>query len=122
MSTELSESEASAAAPVRNEVLLAGRVSAAPSERELPSGDRVVTFRLVLPRSRTPMTAKSRQSSDWVDCAAWGARARRSAAGWKVGDHVEIEGALRRRFYRDGGGTATRLEVEMVSGRCIARA
>ena len=54
MSTELSESEASAAAPVRNEVLLAGRVSAAPSERELPSGDRVVTFRLVLPGAGPP--------------------------------------------------------------------
>lgn len=110
-----------APAPARNEVFLAGRVSSEPVERELPSGDRVVTFRLVLPRSRTPMTAKSRQSSDWVDCAAWGARARRSAAGWHVGDHVEIEGSLRRRFYRDGSASATRLEIEMVSGRCVGR-
>lgn len=120
MSTQTPADEAPA--PARNEVFLAGRVSSPPVVRELPSGDHVVTFRLVLARSRTPMTAKSRQSSDWVDCAAWGARARRSAAGWKSGDLVEIEGSLRRRFYRDGTGSATRLEVEMISGRCVARA
>ncbi|HEU4515316.1 MAG TPA: single-stranded DNA-binding protein [Nocardioidaceae bacterium] len=106
----------------RNEVCLAGRVSSAPVSRELPSGDHVVTFRLVMQRDRTPMTAKSRQSSDWVDCAAWGARARRSAASWQVGDQVQLEGALRRRFFRDGTGPSTRLEVEMISGRCLARA
>lgn len=117
MSTEIEQ-------PVlaRNAVSLAGRVSSTPVERELPSGDRVVTFRVVLARERTPMTAKSRQPSDWVDCAAWGARARRSAAGWQVGDLVELEGALRRRFFRDSGGASTRLEVEVISGRCLVRA
>lgn len=106
----------------RNEVCLAGRVTSAPVERELPSGDRVVTFRLVMQRNRTPMTAKTRQPSDWVDCAAWGARARRSAASWRVGDHVELEGSLRRRFFRDAAGSSTRLEVEMIAGRCLAKA
>jgi single-strand DNA-binding protein len=106
----------------RNEVCLAGRVTSAPVERELPSGDRVVTFRLVMQRDRTPMTAKSRQASDWVDCAAWGARARRSAVAWQVGDHVELEGSLRRRFFRDAAGSSTRLEVEMITGRCLGRA
>jgi single-strand DNA-binding protein len=81
--------------PARNEVRLAGRISAAPLEREFPSGDRVVTFRLVVARQRSPMTVKSKQASDWVDCAAWGGRARRSAGSWRVGDHVEVEGALR---------------------------
>lgn len=110
------------ATPSRNTVELAGRVSSAPVERELPSGDRVVTFRLVMARERTAMTAGSRQSSDWVDCSAWGGRARRSAMSWGVGDHVEIEGALRRRFYRDGSAASTRLEVEMITGRCASRA
>ena len=111
-----------AVAHSRNEVCLTGRVSSAPEERELPSGDRVVTFRLVMQRDRTPMTAKSRQVSDWVHCAAWGGRARRSAASWQIGDQVEIEGALRRRFFRDAAGSSTRLEVEMITGRCVARA
>lgn len=108
------EQQATAA---RNAVSLTGRVSSAPLERELPSGDLVVTFRLVMPRERTPMTTRSRQSSDWVDCAAWGAKVRRSAASWQVGDQVQIEGALRRRFFRDGDGPTTRLEVEVIRGR-----
>lgn len=105
-----------------NAVRLTGRVSGAPSERELPSGDRLVTFRLVVTRERTPMTVKSKQTTDWVDCAAWGARARRSAASWQAGDQVEVEGALRRRFFRAGGDASTRLEVEMTGGRLLARA
>ena len=109
-------------AAARNTVWLAGRVSSAPLERELPSGDRVVTFRVVTPRERSPMTAKSKQTSDWVDCAAWGSRARRSVASWQVGDQVVVEGALRRRFFRAGGGAGTRLEVEVLRGRCVERA
>lgn len=108
--------------PSRNTVSLAGRVSSAPVERELPSGDRVVTFRLVIGRDQSPMTAKSKQTSDWVDCAAWGGRARRKVAAWQVDDRVEVEGALRRRFFRAGGAASTRLEVEVLTGRRVERA
>lgn len=106
-------------APARNVVSLAGRVSSAPVERELPSGDRVVTFRIVMAREQTPMTARSKQVSDWVDCAAWGARVRRSVGSWQVDDHVEVEGALRRRFFRDAGGAVSRVEVEVLAGRPV---
>ena len=34
-----------------NEVIVGGRVSGAPEERQLPSGDTVVLLRLVVPRS-----------------------------------------------------------------------
>lgn len=111
-----------APAAARNVVSLTGRVSSMPVERELPSGDRVVTFRIVMPREQTPMTAKSKQVSDWVDCAAWGGRVRRSVAAWQVDDQVEIEGALRRRFFRDAGGSSTRLEVEVLTARRIEKA
>jgi single-strand DNA-binding protein len=68
------------------------------------------------------MTKGSKQSADWVDCSAWAAKLRRRALGWRVGDVVEIDGALRRRFYRGAGGTATRLEVELLGGRLVTRA
>jgi single-strand DNA-binding protein len=97
-----------------NEVRLAGRVTSAPEERELPSGDVIVTFRVSMAREPSPMTRGSRQTSDWVDCVAFGARARRTVAGWAVGDRVTVEGALRRRFYRAGEGAATRVEVEVL--------
>ncbi len=100
-----------------NTVSLRGRVSSAPIERELPSGAVITTFRLSVPRARSPMTSGSAQSVDWVDCAAWGARCRRSVAGWLVGDEVEVSGALRRRFFRAGDGSSTRLEVEVLGAR-----
>lgn len=113
------QTEAQAA---QNTVSLRGRVSSAPLERDLPSGDVILTFRLVLGRDRSPMTARSRQSSDWVDCVAWGGRVRHTAARWRVGDVVEVEGALRRRFFRADGRTATRVEVEVLAGRVFERA
>ena len=106
----------------RNEVGLTGRVSSAPTERELPSGDKIVTCRLVVARTRSPMTAKSKQTSDWVDCVSWGGRARRSVATWRVGDVVEVEGALRRRFFRVASGTSTRVEVEVLAARTLQKA
>lgn len=109
-----------------NQVRLTGRISSAPVERELPSGGAVLSFRLVVPRTRTPMTAGSKQVSDWVDCAVWGGRVRRAARSWRVGDRVEVQGSLRRRFFRRGaaaGGPAgTRVEIEVLAGRRLLRA
>ncbi len=101
---------------------LRGRVSTAPESRELPSGTSIVTLRVSVTRASTPMTKGSKQGSDWVDCVAWGSRQRRRVVGWRLGDLVEVEGALRRRFYRGGTGTAMRLEVEVLGGRLITRA
>ena len=105
-----------------NSVRLCGRVSTAPEERELPSGTRIVTLRLSIARDATPMTTGSKQTADWVDCSAWGAKVRRTVGAWKAGDVVEVEGALRRRFSRSEQGTATRLEVEVLSARRVRRA
>lgn len=105
-----------------NEVCLRGRVTSSPEERELPSGDTIVSFRVVVARDRSPMTVKSKQVSDWVDCVVWGGRLRRSVARWQVGDTVDIGGALRRRFFRADGRTSTRVEVEVLSGRRVDRA
>lgn len=104
-----------------NQVVLRGRVSAPPVLRELPSGTSIVTVRLSMARTPSPMTKGSRQTSDWVDCAAWGARQRGRVTSWRVGDLVEVQGALRRRFYRGGAGTAMRLEVEVLAGRMVKR-
>ncbi len=100
-----------------NTVELRGRISSAPVERELPSGTVITTFRLSVPRAKTPMTAGSAQSVDWVDCAAWSARCRRTVGGWVSGDEVEVTGALRRRHFRAGDASTSRLEVEVLSAR-----
>lgn len=103
-----------------NEVRLVGRVSQAPEERVLPSGDPLWTFRLVVPRPAAG--SGSRQSVDALECAVWGGRVRRSVATWAEGDVVEVTGAVRRRFFRAAGGAASRVEIEVAAGRVIRRA
>jgi single-strand DNA-binding protein len=104
-----------------NTVLLRGRVSTAPERRELPSGSVIVTFRVTVPRSATVMTKGSRQTVDWLDCVAWGAGPQRTVSSWSLDDEVEVAGALRRRFYRGGQGTSTRLEVEVLRAKRVSR-
>ena len=93
-----------------NSVHLVGRVTATGEPRELPSGDTVVTLRVVVPREER--RGQARAGVDTIDVACWSAAARRSAARCAVDDHVEVQGALRRRFFRAGGSVASRYEVE----------
>lgn len=108
-----------------NEVTLVGRVSAAPEERTLPSGDLLLIWRLVVdrPPSRRPLPDGVRAvTTDTFDCVARAGGARRSARAFGPGDVVRVEGALRRRFWRTGGGPASRCEVEVAAARRLTRA
>jgi single-strand DNA-binding protein len=106
-----------------NEVHLVGRLAALPTERDLPSGDLVMTFRLVVARERTNRTTGTRSPTvDTIDCAAWTKGAQRSLRSWEPGDVVEVRGALRRRFWRSPHGPSSRSEVEVTSARRAARA
>lgn len=88
-----------------NEVLLRGRISGEPREKEMPSGDRVVEFRLVIPR-------KVREGVDTLDIAAWTSKTRRTGLSLKPDQKVEISGAIRRRFWQGPTGVASRWQVE----------
>jgi single-strand DNA-binding protein len=103
-----------------NEVRLVGRVSGDPQEVVLPSGDTVWNFRLVV--DRPAERARPGQPVDTLDCAVWSGRTKRSVSSWRAGDVVEVEGAVRRRFYAAAGGKASRYEVEVLRGRVIRRA
>lgn len=92
-----------------NAVSLVGRVSGEVEERELPSGDRLSTFRLVVPR---PDSVEGRARVDTIDVACWSGRTRRVAGRVEEGSVVAVEGALRRRFFATGAGRASRYEVE----------
>ena len=54
-----------------NEVSLIGRLSGVPIEKLLPSGDKVVEFRLVVGRAKNS-SGKSKVSVDTIDVAVWG--------------------------------------------------
>lgn len=92
-----------------NAVSLVGRVSGEVVERELPSGDRLATFRLVVPR---PDGGEGRVRVDTIDVACWSGRTRQVAGRVGEGSVVAVEGALRRRFFATGAGRGSRYEVE----------
>jgi len=95
-----------------NEVLLVGRVSAPAVSRELPSGDKVVEFRVVVERS---ISRSKKREVDTLDIAAWSASARKSALSLKAESWVEVQGAVRRRFWQAPSGLASRWQVEALS-------
>jgi single-strand DNA-binding protein len=105
-----------------NEVRLVGRLAADPQLRELPSGDSVWNLRVAVQRSAGPRGQKPRQRVDSLECAVWGGRLKGRVSSWRSGDVVEVEGALRRRFFQAGGSAASRVEVELTRGRIIRRA
>jgi single-strand DNA-binding protein len=100
----------------RNEVLLWGRVAASAEERQLPSGDTIVTARVIVDRD-VDASSRSTQRVDTIDCVAWTPRVQRSLRAWEAGQQVQVEGALRRRFYRGEAGPVSRVEVEITATR-----
>ncbi|WP_068324234.1 single-stranded DNA-binding protein [Janibacter terrae] len=89
-----------------NHVEFTGRVSGEPTVREMPSGDELVTLRVVVARGEG-------HPVDTIDCACWSAGARRAALRLADGTRVRVEGSLRRRFFRTPGGASSRYEVEV---------
>ncbi len=93
----------------RNEVFLVGRVTSLAVEKLLPSGDRVVEFRVVIGREKS---RGSKKEVDSLDIAAWSSRTRKAALSLKIDTWVEIKGSVRRRFWRAPTGLASRWQVE----------
>lgn len=102
-----------------NEVRLRGRLSGPPVVRPMPSGDLLCSFRVVVHRLES--NSAGRRRVDALDCHTWSGKIRKQAGSWNVGDVVELEGALRRRFFRTGAGTQSMTEVEVLSARLVRR-
>jgi len=90
-----------------NDLLLRGRVSAAATTKELPSGDKVVELRLIV-------TRENREGVDTLDIAAWSAKSRKTALSLTPDEWVEISGAIHRRFWQSPAGLASRWQVEAI--------
>lgn len=88
-----------------NDVLLRGRVSNEAVEKELPSGDKVVEFRLIVTRDKQP-------GVDTLDIASWSAKSRRTALSLRPDEWIEISGSIHRRFWSAPSGLANRWQVE----------
>ena len=102
----------------RNDVVLRGRVSAPAEHRTLPSGDELVTFRLVV---RRPEPRARGSSVDVLTCDTYDRALQRRVAAWEAGDVVEVEGALQRRFWHTPNGRASVCEGNCLRGRKVPR-
>jgi single-strand DNA-binding protein len=125
--TQSPDGQAADAAPHHNEVRLVGRLSAPARVLDLPSGDRLVTFRVIVDRIGRQQGRQQRNSKDasgasggsgrrqvdTIDCATWTRREQRRVEKWQPGDLVEVQGELRRRFRRGESGPVSRVEVEV---------
>jgi len=90
-----------------NDLVLRGRVSREAIEKELPSGDKVVEFRLIVTREKTT-------GVDTLDIGAWSSKTRRTALTLKAEEWVEVSGSIHRRFWSAPTGLASRWQVEAV--------
>jgi single-strand DNA-binding protein len=106
----------SAKEPPSRSVILCGRVAAPAAERELPSGDAIVTARIIIDRD-PDAPSRSSQGVDTIDCVAWSRRVQRSMRVWEAGQQVQVEGAVRRRFFRGTSGPVSRVEIEVRATR-----
>ncbi len=84
-----------------NVVALVGRLARPAEWRELPSGDRLVTYEVTVERPG--------EKAEGVPVVWLGAPA--AAADHDVGERVVVVGRVRRRFFRAGGSTQSRTEV-----------
>jgi single-strand DNA-binding protein len=90
-----------------NDVVLRGRVSQEAIEKELPSGDKVVEFRLIITREKL-------SGVDTLDIGAWSSKARRAALTLRADEWIEVSGSIHRRFWSAPTGLASRWQVEAV--------
>lgn len=104
-----------------NQVVLVGRLSSPGEELILPSGDVLMKFRVVVPRSEKSRALTTKSTVDTIDCYVFTAGLRRKVERFEIGQVVELEGAIRRRFWRAGAAAASRVEVEVTAIRKASR-
>lgn len=97
-----------------NSVTLVGRLAGV-TERELPSGDALVSFRLIVDRPAHSRGPSGRVRVDALECSAYLASVRRRVLALSEGETVSMSGCLRRRFWRSSGGPMSVVEVEALT-------
>ena len=95
-----------------NHVVLRGRLAELPIEREMPSGDVLLSFRLTVERP-----PGERVRVDSLECTATKPALRRTLPRAEPGDELEVTGSLRRRFWRSPTGPASRYAVDAATVR-----
>ncbi len=94
-------------------MVLVGRLGTSVAHRELPSGDTVTVFTVVIDRGAAAGARGSRVRVDAIPCQTFRAVVVRRLASLEPGEWVRVEGTLRRRFWRSGAGLGSAMEVDV---------
>jgi single-strand DNA-binding protein len=97
-----------------SQVALVGRLGAQVRSKELPSGDVITSFTVIVDRPARERTGGQNAATvDAISCTTTRARARAFVERLEPGTVVSIDGTLRRRFWRGGtgGGVGSTMEV-----------
>lgn len=100
----------------RNEVYLVGELSTTPRARELSDGRGAVTFRLDV-----RVDTDAGPARDSLDITVTAPRTHRSALTWDVGDTIEVEGVVRRKFYKVGAASKPFTVIEAQRAKRLRR-
>lgn len=102
-----------------NEVVVIGRITAVPTVRELPSGDRLVSWRIGVARPRSLERPGHRLDS--LTLVSFDEKFVERVRGWRMGSVIRVTGSLRRRIWRGSQGVRSVLEVEVATAEPVAK-
>jgi single-strand DNA-binding protein len=98
----------------QSQVAVTGRMGTRVMERDLPSGDVVTTFTVVVDRPASGRREGS-PAVDSIPCQVFKASIAKRLTAIPAGEWVTVSGTLRRRFWRGAAGLGSALEVEVSS-------
>lgn len=101
-----------------NEVVLVGRLGSTVTRRELPSGDVLTAFTVIVDR---PARGKQPARVDAIACQTTRATVADRVQRWEPGRWVRVAGALQRRFWRGPAGLASATEVTVSALSSVPR-
>lgn len=95
-----------------NQVVLVGRLGATVTRRDLPSGDVLTAFSIVVDR---PGRRGEPSRVDTIACQTTRTSVADRVERWGPGCWIRVEGALHRRFWRGAHGLASATEVSVAT-------
>lgn len=94
-----------------NNVILIGRLTAAPELKTTASGNSVTSFTVAVDRRYSGKDGE--RQTDFINCVAWRNTAEFISKYFKKGDPITIQGEIQTRKYTDKDGN-NRVAVEVI--------
>lgn len=94
-----------------NSVTLLGNLTRDPELRQTPTGQDVVSFSLALNRSYKDASGEWQESTDYIDCTAWGTLAGQVSQRLVKGARALVTGRLQSRSWEQDGVKRNKVEV-----------